>query len=414
MLFAEWDLVETRETEREREHLKWTITIRIERCRSIPFICKCVRNYVFCSKRKRVTSQNIVSSRRIQCVAVRVTWNLIRFECLAFAIWRRLLFLFRVGIDLNFVHSKVGMNFLFDRISTDEHMHAGHVQTNKVKSFDYLTFPLIMSVCTWAVIPTAYQCHILSYPNSVRFSWCHTVPVHLNNRFSVIQSTAHNFHLTCALDVCHLHTTEQIARDALAYESTFSDTTEWTISVIRCERERERKMCLEIKTNIRIRHSVELKKRDYYGNVGGFVRLCLGSHSLGTWKMFANFIIRRWLCDVVCTRTQCRSHQSTTITRNVCKYRRLPAMRQHNFVHVDRRDERDNTKWTEGVRGRGSDEWISAAFSLADAKGYHRIVHRSRISNGMRANNEWLNEYIHFASDKHMFMRLEFYYFIYL
>lgn len=158
-----------------------------------------------------------------------------------------------------------------------------------------------MSVCTWAVIPTAFQCHILSYPNSVRFSWCRTVPVHLNNRFSVIQSTAHNSHLTCAHDVCHLRTNEQIARDALAYESTFSDTTEWTISVIRWER--ERKMCLEIKTNIGIRHSVELKKRDYYGNVGGFVRLCLGSHSLGTWKMFANFIIWRWLCDVVCTRT---------------------------------------------------------------------------------------------------------------
>lgn len=56
-------------------------------------------------------------------------------------------------------------------------------------------------------------------------------PAHLNNRFSAIQSTAHNFHWRCAHDVCLLRTNERIAPDVFACDSTFSDIAEWTISV---------------------------------------------------------------------------------------------------------------------------------------------------------------------------------------
>lgn len=83
---------------------------------------------------------------------------------------------------------------------------------------------------TWVVIPMVFRCRNLSYPNSVRFSWCRTAPAHLNNRFSAIQSTAHNFHWRCAHGVCLLRTNEQIARDVFACDSTFFDIAEWTIS----------------------------------------------------------------------------------------------------------------------------------------------------------------------------------------
>lgn len=158
---------------------------------------------------------------------------------------------------------------------------------------------------TWAVIPMVSRCRNLSYLNSVQFSWCRTAPAHLNNRFSAIQSTAHNYRLRCAHGLCLPRTNERIVGDVSACDSTFSDTAEWTISGGEMESSEWEKFDGK-NANSKLEQIYKIAIKNDYANVTVSPHLsCSIQRTQCTWEntllMFANFII--W---IVCSFARCR------------------------------------------------------------------------------------------------------------